>query len=108
MYKDSALRALPNTKLLADTEYIGITKFHANTVLPLRSSKHYKLTPDDKVFNRSFSNARVTNEHVIGSIKRFKILSERCRNCRKHFGLRFNLIAGICNHELLSWVLQEV
>ncbi|HEV2601212.1 MAG TPA: IS5/IS1182 family transposase, partial [Candidatus Babeliales bacterium] len=37
---------------------------------------------------------------VIGMIKRFKIVSDKYRNRRKRFGLRFNLIAGICNFEL--------
>ncbi|MCL2853878.1 MAG: IS5/IS1182 family transposase, partial [Defluviitaleaceae bacterium] len=31
---------------------------------------------------------------------RFKILAERYRNRRKRFGLRLNLLAGICNFEL--------
>ena len=39
------------------------------------------------------------NEHAIGFIKRFKIVADRYRNRRKRFGLRFNLIAGICNYE---------
>ncbi|HEY2811248.1 MAG TPA: IS5/IS1182 family transposase, partial [Rhabdochlamydiaceae bacterium] len=38
--------------------------------------------------------------NVIGSLKRFKILSDRYRNRRKRFTLRFNLIAGIYNLEL--------
>ena len=33
-------------------------------------------------------------------IKRFKIVSDRYRNRRKRFGLRFNLIAAIYNMEL--------
>lgn len=41
------------------------------------------------------------NEHVIGRLKRFRILSERYRNHRKRFALRFSLIAGICNFDLL-------
>ncbi|MDR0637616.1 MAG: IS5/IS1182 family transposase, partial [Spirochaetaceae bacterium] len=31
--------------------------------------------------------------------KRFKIVADRYRNRRKRFGLRFNLICGICNFE---------
>ena len=39
----------------------------------------------------------------------FRILSERYRNRRKRFALRFNLIAAIYNLELNShWLLQEV
>ena len=50
--------------------------------------------------NREISSERVANENVIGSLKRFKIVSDRYRNRRKRFGLRFNLIAGIYNFEL--------
>ena len=46
------------------------------------------------------SSQRVLNEHVIGKIKRFKILSCRYRNRRKRFGLRVNLISAIYNFEL--------
>ena len=35
-------------------------------------------------------------------LKIFRILSERYRNRRKRFGLRFNLIAAIYNMELAS------
>ena len=40
-------------------------------------------------------------EHVIGSLKRFRILAERYRNRRRRFGLRVNLLAGLHNHDLL-------
>ncbi len=39
-------------------------------------------------------------EHVIRSLKIFRILSERYRNRRRRFALRFNLIAAIYNFEL--------
>ena len=38
-------------------------------------------------------------EHAIGRLKVFRIFLERYRNRRKRFGLRFNLIAAICNME---------
>ena len=50
--------------------------------------------------NKIIASQRITNEHVIGKIKRFKIVADRYRNRRKRFGLRFNLISGICNYEL--------
>jgi hypothetical protein len=50
--------------------------------------------------NRELASERVLNENVIGMLKRFKIISDRYRNRRKRFGLRFNLIAGIYNLEL--------
>ena len=68
-------------------------------MLPKKKSKEKPLTREEKAFNRAVSIQRVTNEHVIGFIKRFKIVAGRYRNRRKRFGLRFNLICGICNFE---------
>ncbi|MGL5783880.1 MAG: IS5/IS1182 family transposase, partial [Alphaproteobacteria bacterium] len=36
----------------------------------------------------------------MGMLKRFKIISDKYRNRRKRFALRFNLISGIYNLEL--------
>jgi len=58
------------------------------------------LTPEDKTNNSKLASDRVLNENVIGKLKRFKIISDKYRNRRKRFGLRFNLIAGIYNFEL--------
>lgn len=68
--------------------------------MPKKKSKKHPLTDTDKKQNRELSSQRVLNEHVIGKIKRFKIVSDKYRNRRKRFGLRFNLIAGIYNYEL--------
>jgi hypothetical protein len=68
--------------------------------LPKKSSKKKPLSKEDKAENKRIASERVTNEHAVGFIKRFKILSERYRNRRKRFGLRFDLLAGICNFEL--------
>jgi len=70
--------------------------------LPKKKTKKKPLTAEEKARNRKISSDRVFIEHAIGFIKRFKIVSERYRNRRKRFGLRFNLIAGICNFELTS------
>jgi hypothetical protein len=85
---------------LADTGYLGMHKIHANSILPVKRKRRQKLSGEEKLLNRKISSDRVLNEHVIGFIKRFRIVSERYRNRRKRFGLRFNLIAGICNYEL--------
>jgi len=75
-------------------------KLHQNSLFPKKKSKKNPLTKHDKQFNRTISSDRVLNEHVIGSVKRFKIIADKYRNRRKRFSLRFNLIAGIYNFEL--------
>lgn len=85
---------------LTDSGYTGIKKLQNNSRLPKKSSKKKPLTKDEKKQNQKISSERVVNENVIGSLKRFKIISDRYRNRRKRFGLRFNLIAGIHNFEI--------
>ena len=91
---------MPKNAIKVDTGYQGIAKIHKNSELPKKRSKKNPLTKDDKLRNRKISSERVGNEHAIGFVKRFRIVSEKYRNRRTRFGLRFNLIAGICNYEL--------
>jgi len=95
------VRAKPETVIETDTGFQGIAKIHANSVLPKKRTKKSPLSKGEKLHNRAISSDRVLNEHVIGLIKRFKIVADRYRNRRKRFCLRFNLICGICNFELL-------
>jgi hypothetical protein len=101
LFKESKTHIHPDILAETDTGYVGIKKIHANSLLPKKKTKKKPLTAEDKASNRKISSERVSNEHAIGFIKRFKILSERYRNRRKRFGLRFNLIAGFCNFDML-------
>ena len=94
--------------IITDTGYQGLKKFHIKTQMPKKKSKRKPLTKEDKRNNQQISRERVLNENVIGNLKRFKIITDRYRNRRKRFALRFNLIAGIYNLELKTWVSKEV
>jgi hypothetical protein len=100
LFKESGVVLNPCLQVLTDTGYIGLQKIHHNTYMPKKKSKNRPLTKYDKMHNRKLSSKRVLNEHVIGKVKRFKIIADKYRNRRKRFGLRFNLIAGIYNYEL--------
>jgi len=100
LYKESGIRIAEETEVQTDTGFTGINKLHKNSVMPHKKPRGGQLTKEQKRENRAVSSERASNEHAIGFIKRFKILSERYRNRRKRFGLRFNLIAGFCNLSL--------
>ena len=102
LFKESKVRWTKERCGITDSGYTGIKKFQSNSRLPKKSSKKKPLTVEEKKQNREISSERVVNENVIGSLKRFKIISDRYRNRRKRFGLRFNLIAGIHNLELIK------
>ena len=101
LFKESKVFINKNIKLLADTGFQGITYIHGNSQTPEKNSKNSPLTKTQKLNNRKISILRIYVEHSISFIKRFKILSERYRNRRKRFSLRFNLISSFCNYDLL-------
>ena len=88
--------------ILADAGYQGLTALHSNSQTPAKESKLHPLSSVQKAANRKLSRKRILIENIIRKLKIFRILSERYRNRRKRFGLRFNLIAAIYNFELRS------
>lgn len=102
LFKESKTKINPDIKIITDTGYQGIQKLHSKSELPKKKSKKNPLTKEDKQKNQALAIERVVNENVIGMLKRFKIISDKYRNRRKRFGLRFNLIAAIYNMELVK------
>lgn len=74
----------------------------ANSLLPKKRSKNPPLSKQERKDNRKISKKRIFIEHAICFVKRFRILSERYRNRRHRFALRFSLIAGICNFDCFA------
>jgi hypothetical protein len=85
---------------LADKGYQGIQKFLTNSCIPKKKPRGSELSNEAKNSNRELAKLRVVSEHIHRQLKVFRILSERYRNRRQRFGLRFNLIAGLYNYEL--------
>ncbi|MBI5671987.1 MAG: hypothetical protein HZC50_01690 [Nitrospirae bacterium] len=48
--------------------------------MPKKRRKMNPLNKENKLHNRTISKDRVPAEHVIGAVKRFKIVSDRYRN----------------------------
>ena len=86
---------------VVDAGYQGLGKIHEATLGPYKAGRGRPLERAQKRVNRAVARLRVKVEHVIGSLKRFRILAERYRNRRRRFGLRVNLLAGLHNHDLL-------
>jgi hypothetical protein len=100
LFKESRCCFAKHIRSLADTAYLGLGHLHANSQIPAKNSKLHQLTKAQKMSNRKISHERILVENVIRRLKIFRILSERYRNRRKRFSLRFNLIAAIYNLEL--------
>ena len=99
LFKNSKWDFVKKILLMLDKGYIGINKIHANSLLPIKASKNHKLSDEEKKFNSELSKIRIAVEHVNAFIKKFKILSTRFRNRRKHFKLYMTFICDIYNFE---------
>ena len=100
LFKDSNSTMAAQTRALADAGYQGLADRHTNSQTPIKKTKLHPLSPDQKAHNRALSRQRMLIENILRKLKIFRVLSERYRNRRKRFGLRFNLVAAIYNLEL--------
>ena len=100
LFKDSHLALDQNVWYVADNGYQGLQKHHSSVCLPYKKSKHHPLNPTQTQHNTSLAKFRIRVEHVIRSLKIWRILKETYRNKRKRFALRVSLIAAIFNAEL--------
>jgi len=97
LFKDDHLDMAEHIQILADAAYQGLAELHENCQTPFKKSKYHPLTKKEQQKNRALARKRILIEHIFRKLKVFRILSERYRNRRKRFALRFNLIAAIYN-----------
>ncbi|MGL4608263.1 MAG: IS5 family transposase [Trueperaceae bacterium] len=102
LFKRSGYTFKETLELKADKGYQGLKHLHANSQTPYRKPPKQTLSKEQRATNRKLASEHIRIEHVIGNLTVFRILQERYRNRRKHFGLRLNLIAGIYNYELAA------
>ena len=100
LYKRSRVEPHADLEMLADSGYQGLDKVHNKGRTPQKKPRCSELTDAQQASNRELASRRVVVEHVIRSLKIFRILAERYRNRRQRFSQRFNLIAGLHNYEL--------
>ena len=113
LFQESNLPLMPNTCAYVDLGYLGIAKEHSYCQIPHKASKLHPLSDEQKEQNRQKASARICVEHVNAKIKTFQIFTQKYRNRRKRFNLRFNLICGLINFDRgfkveVRWVLQDV
>lgn len=68
--------------VLADLGFLGLGLPNATLAQPAKKPKGRELSESNKIFNRLIARARVCVEHVIGSIKRARIVSDTFRHLK--------------------------
>ena len=104
VYKDTIGKSVGNSIVLeADLGYQGIKEYHANSFIPIKSSKNHQLTEEEKAYNKELARRRVVIEHINGKIKVFRCMSYTYRgHCHNRHSLRMKLICGIINYDRLA------
>ncbi len=97
LFKDNDPHLQPDVWVVADSGYQGLASRHPQVCLSLKKPRGGELSAEDKSHNRSLGRFRIAVEHVIRSLKIWRIVKETYRNRRKRFSLRFKLIAGLVN-----------
>ncbi|MBU1599149.1 transposase [bacterium] len=87
------------SKIRVDKGYQGIEKDYPEieVYLPKKATRGHKLTKKEKKENKNLAKKRIYVEHVIGSLKRFKILSQKYRHDLKKYNSVIKNIAALQN-----------
>ncbi len=97
LFKGNDPRLQPEVWIVADSGYQGLATCHRQTCLSRKKPRGGELSLEDKAHNQALGHFRIPVEHVIRSLKIWRIVKETYRNRRKRFSLRFKLIAGLIN-----------
>jgi hypothetical protein len=80
--------------LYQDLGFQGCTIAGNTIAQPKKKPRGGALTPEEKVENRRIASLRIRIEHVIGSVKRYRIVKDKLRLWREH--IRDQVMAICC------------
>lgn len=83
-----------NFRVRVDLGFLGIEKDYVckELLLPNKKKKKQELSPVQKIENKLLASERISVEHSIGGMKRYRILSDRLR---VHDIKLYNVILGV-------------
>ena len=98
-----------NVQVNLDRGYEGAENRYPNNKVykAKRAQRNHPLTVFEKLYNHLINKTRILVEHVIGRVKKFRIVSELFRNRRAIHGNFFVAVAGLINFRALNslyWV----
>jgi hypothetical protein len=93
--------------LWQDTGYQGYRPHGVTINQPIKKPRGKELTQEQKDYNRYISQVRVRVEHVIGSMKRYRIVKDECRLRKNKFvDSILHTCAGMHNFRLATKPFQ--
>lgn len=75
----------PGSKLAQDTGFQGFKLENVMILQPKKKPRGKELVDIDKHINQWLSSIRIRIEHVIGGVKRYRMVKDKIRNWKKRF-----------------------
>lgn len=96
-------------KVFFDKGLIGLEKIYPDYKFEIPFKKPRKGVMEflERTYNWLHSKVRIGIEHVIGKLKRFKILKQEYRNKKEEYSKIFEIIAGIINMKTINKMALE-
>lgn len=87
-----------------DRGYEGAEERYPNNKVykPKRAQRNHPLTLFEKLYNHIINKTRILVEHVIGRLKKFRIMSDLYRNRRSAHAGYLTVVAGLINFRALN------
>jgi hypothetical protein len=107
LFKASILpKIIPKeSRLYGDSGYQGIQKdFPAlHSVIPFkRTRKHKELTRSEKIYNTKQRKVRVTVEHTLSRLKKYRALADTYRHSLHNYEPTFRFVANLVNFRMIQ------
>lgn len=91
---DETIGFLPSgSYLYQDSGFLGFNPVGVTVLQPKKKPKGGELTAVEKARNREIASIRIRVEHVISSVKRYRIVKDKLRNWKQGFS---DLVMKIC------------
>ena len=105
MFKDSKIykvQSIQKANSRLDSGFQGVKQYLPNSQIPIKNSKHHKLTNQEKQQNTKLAKQRIKIENINREFKIFRICKETRRHKQKKHNLFWTLIAGMLNFKRLN------
>jgi hypothetical protein len=92
----------PDVGLLGDLVSVGAAPLHPTGLAftPRRTPRERPRPPEDIRYNTAFAAERISVEHTIGRLRRYRALAELDRHHRQAHAARVRAVAGLANRQL--------
>ena len=106
LFKASILpKIIPReSRLYGDSGYQGIRKDFPllHSAIPFKRSRNHKLTHSEKIHNTKQRKVRVTVEHALSRLKKYRALADTYRHSLHNYESTFRFVANLVNFRMIQ------